>query len=285
MEAKPGWLVVKGLTAEVREEMQSLFDELSLQTVCQNARCPNIGECFGSKTATFMILGNICTRNCRFCAVGKGTPASPDPAEPVHVAEAVKKLGLKHAVITSVTRDDLADGGAGQFAEAIRRVRVLNPGTTVEVLVPDFGGSIEALETVVKAGPDILNHNVETVPGLYPHVRPEALFDRSLRLLENSKQISPGIATKSGIMLGLGETETEVLEVFKSLSAAGCDILTIGQYLRPSKKHIPVHEYIAPDRFKYYKAKALESGFKYVAAGPFVRSSYRAVEGIKLLRQ
>ncbi len=228
-----------------------------------------------------MILGNVCTRNCRFCAVEKGQPAGPDSAEPVHVSQAVKRLELKHAVITSVTRDDLEDGGAGQFAETILSIRAISPHITVEVLIPDFGGSDKALKTVVSAGPDTLNHNVETVPRLYPLVRPRALFDRSLRLLGTSKKVCPEIATKSGIMVGLGETEAEVLEVFKSLLEQGCDILTFGQYLRPSKNHLVVHEYVTPEKFEYYETKAREFGFKHVAAGPLVRSSYKAIDGMR----
>lgn len=276
--------MVKAPAPAVLEEMESLFDSLSLHTVCRNAHCPNIGQCFKAKTATFMILGNICTRGCRFCAVGKGVPAAPDKDEPARVAEAVKKLGLKHAVITSVTRDDLPDGGAGQFAGVIRRIRETNPGATVEVLIPDFKGHMEALGTVVDAGPDIINHNVETVPRLYPRVRPRASYGRSLRLLESVKRFNPAIITKSGMMVGLGETEAEVVEVFGDLLGVGCDILTIGQYLRPSKNHLPVEEYVTPQKFDHYKTTALDMGFRYVAAGPLVRSSYKAIEGIRSLR-
>ncbi len=281
MIAKPEWLVVKAPNAQVLAEMENLFKDLSLETVCQNAHCPNLGECFNAKTATLMILGNICTRRCGFCAVAKGIPFPANQDEPLQVAKAVGKLGLKHAVITSVTRDDLSDGGSGHFAQTISNIRALNPTTTIEALIPDFQGNAAALKKVIEAKPEIINHNIETVGRLYAGVRPQASYERSLKLLETIKSSSPEIFTKSGIMLGLGETGTEVIEAFRNLQQAGCDILTIGQYLCPSKQHIPVNEYIPPEKFAYYKLAAQEMGFRYVASGPFVRSSYKAHEGLE----
>ncbi len=275
-QRKPEWLRVRVSGGSKREEVEEILKRLSLHTVCEQASCPNIMECFGRRTATFMILGKVCTRNCTFCDVHKGFPDRVDADEPLHVAQAVKELNLRHVVITSVTRDDLADGGAGHYAAVINKVRELNPKVVIEVLIPDFEGSYEALATVIKARPDILNHNVETVPRLYPEVRPMAVYRRSQELLENVKKLSNDTYTKSGIMLGLGEKEQEVLEVFRDLRAAGCDFLTVGQYLAPSKDHHPVVEYVHPDVFESYKAKALDMGFKYVASAPLVRSSYQA---------
>lgn len=278
---KPEWLKVRVANGTKRAEVEEILKRLSLHTVCEQASCPNIMECFGRRTATFMILGKVCTRNCTFCDVHKGNPDMVDADEPLHVAQAVKELNLKHVVITSVTRDDLADGGAGHYAAVIRKVRELNPEVAIEVLIPDFEGSYEALAVVIKSKPDILNHNVETVPRLYPEVRPMAVYRRSLELLQNVKKMSSGIYTKSGIMMGLGENEQEVLGVFKNLRDAGCDFLTVGQYLAPSKSHHPVVEYVHPDVFEDYKAKALEMGFKYVASAPLVRSSYQADKAMK----
>lgn len=272
---KPKWLKVKIENLQQIKQTKEMLERLSLHTVCQEALCPNLVECFGRKTATFMILGKHCTRNCTFCNVTKKKPEAVDPHEPEHVAQAVMELGLKHVVITSVTRDDLADGGAGHFAAVINKVKEATPEVTIEVLIPDFQGSEEALLTVIEAKPDIINHNVETVPRLYPAVRPLAEYSRSLMLLENVKRHS-AIYTKSGIMLGLGETQEEVVEVLKDLRSVDCDLLTIGQYLAPSAKHHPVVEYIEPDQFDEYKRIADDLGFKYVISKPLARSSYHA---------
>lgn len=280
-QRKPDWLRVRVSGGSKREEVEEILKRLSLHTVCEQASCPNIMECFGRRTATFMILGKVCTRNCTFCDVHKGHPDVVDADEPLHVAQAVKELNLRHVVITSVTRDDLADGGAGHYAAVIGKVRELNPEVVIEVLIPDFKGSYEALGTVIDARPDILNHNVETVPRLYPEVRPMAVYRRSLELLQNVKKLNKDTYTKSGIMLGLGENEQEVLEVFRDLRAAGCDFLTVGQYLAPSKDHHEVVEYVHPDVFESYRVKALDMGFKYVASAPLVRSSYQADKAMK----
>jgi len=260
------------------EATRRLLEELKLNTVCQSALCPNLGECFSRRTATFMILGNTCTRNCRFCAVQSGQPQPPDPDEPRRVALAAARLGLKHVVVTSVTRDDLPDGGAGQFAATIKSIREYLPGAVIEVLTPDFQGKKEALVKVLEAGPHIFNHNIETVPRLYPEVRPGANYQRSLEILKQVKEMAPGIYTKSGLMVGLGETKEEVEQVMADLRKVNCDILTIGQYLRPSPQHLEVKEYVRPEVFDYYGARGREMGFLYVAAAPFVRSSYNAAE-------
>jgi len=275
--ALPVWLKKRAPKQKVLEEMQKLFRSLSLHTVCEEARCPNIGECFARKTATFMILGDRCTRNCRFCAVEKGRPLPLDPEEPKNVAEAVRKLGLRYVVVTSVTRDDLEDGGAGQFARTIREIRRVNgEEVKVEVLIPDFGGSLASLKMVMEAEPDVLNHNLETVCRLYPRVRPLANYERSLKLLEQAKKINPSVYTKSGLMVGLGESFEEVVETMRDLREAGCDILTIGQYLRPSPEHLRVEEYIRPEKFQQYERIGRSLGFLEVVSGPFVRSSYHA---------
>ncbi len=266
------WLRVKAPVGEKVERLASLLEELNLHTVCQEALCPNIAECWGRGTATFMILGDICTRNCRFCSVKSGRPSPPSPEEPERVAEAARRLGLSHVVITSVTRDDLPDGGASHFAETIKAIRACLPEAVVEVLIPDFGGSLKSLEKVLEAGPDILNHNVETVPRLYPQVRPRADYRRSLGILAMAARA--GFTTKSGLMLGLGETRAEVLEVMADLRRAGCEILTIGQYLQPTSRQIPVAEYIHPLEFEWYRLVGKEMGFRTVASGPLVRSSY-----------
>ena len=250
-----------------------------LHTVCEEARCPNIGKCFKSGTATFLILGNICTRNCRFCAINSGVPLPPDPDEPERVAITAEALGLEYVVITSVTRDDLPDGGASVFMETILKVRERIPDAGVEVLIPDFMGDMNALDKVLGAKPDVLNHNVETVPSLYRSIRPLADYERSLRVLEYAKK--RGFITKSGIMVGLGESEREVEDVMKDLVSTGCDILTIGQYLRPSLKHTPVVEYIPPEKFAKYREMGLSLGIRYVVSGPLVRSSYMAKEAFK----
>lgn len=278
---KPEWLKVKVRNNPNLTDVTNTLKRLSLHTVCDEANCPNKMECFSKKTATFMILGSRCTRNCTFCNVESNTPSPVDPLEPEHVAEAVKEMGLKHVVITSVTRDDLADGGSHHFADTIRSIRALKNSTTIEVLIPDFKGMQEQLEVVIRANPDIINHNVETVPRLYPEVRPQAIYDRSLELLKRIKNSGTGsrgnhIFSKSGLMLGLGETEPEVLKVLEDLRESGCDIVTIGQYLAPSVKHHPVVEYIHPERFEFYREKALEMGFLNAASAPLVRSSYLA---------
>ncbi|MCG0278176.1 MAG: lipoyl synthase [Thermanaeromonas sp.] len=260
------------------EATRRLLEELKLNTVCQSALCPNLAECFARRTATFMILGDTCTRNCRFCAVQSGRPQPPDPDEPRRVALAAAKLGLKHVVITSVTRDDLPDGGAGQFAATIKSIREHLPGAVIEVLTPDFQGRGEALAKVLEAGPHIFNHNIETVPRLYPEVRPGASYQRSLEVLKQVKEMAPGTYTKSGLMVGLGETTEEVEQVMNDLRKVNCDILTIGQYLRPSPQHLEVKEYIRPEVFDYYATRGRKMGFLYVAAAPFVRSSYNAAE-------
>ncbi len=281
---KPDWLKVRVNTQDI-QEMGKLLDSLSLHTVCENAACPNIGECFKNKTATFMILGRNCTRNCRFCQVSKNSVLSPDEEEPANVAKAAKQLNLKHVVVTSVTRDDLRDGGAGYFARTIRELRQELPHSSVEVLIPDFQGDFNALKTVLNEKPDILNHNVETVPGLYHKVRPMAVYMRSLELLKRVKEIDSSIYTKTGIMVGLGETKAQVVEVMEDLIGVGCDILTVGQYLQPSGEHLPVHEYVTPEQFEEYRRLALEKGFKFVASGPLVRSSYHAAEGMDFIRE
>lgn len=273
---KPEWLKVKVDLGTNLRQVKALTNTLSLNTVCQEANCPNRMECYNRRTATFMILGSICTRNCRFCNVTPGTPQCVDPEEPKHLAEAVKELGLKHAVVTSVTRDDLPDGGASHFAKVIKEIRKLTPNTTVEVLIPDLKGNWEALKIIVDAKPEILNHNVETVPSLYKTVRPQAIYNRSLELLEKVKEIDNKILTKSGFMLGLGETEEQIIDLLKDLRNIDCDIVTIGQYLRPSKEHLEVIEYVHPDTFDRYRDIGMDMGFKYIASSPLVRSSYNA---------
>jgi len=279
---KPDWLKVR-VSSEELEKMQVFLSNMSLNTVCQSADCPNIGECFAKRTATFMIMGNICTRGCRFCAVDKGHPLPLDEDEPRRVAEAARKLGLRHAVVTCVTRDDIPDGGAQHFAKTINELRKI-PGLTVEVLVSDFMGNEESIKTVVMARPDVINHNIETVPRLYSMVRPRADYQRSLNLLKRVKELDDNILTKSGIMVGLGELEDEVIEVMQDLRDIDCDMMTIGQYLRPSGKHIEVAEYITPEQFKRYREIGYQMGFKYIASGPLVRSSYHAGEGIEKIR-
>ncbi|AGL03434.1 lipoate-protein ligase B/lipoate synthase [Desulfoscipio gibsoniae DSM 7213] len=273
---RPGWLTVATPGPGVLEGMTGLFERCGLHTVCEGACCPNAAECFALGTATFMILGDTCTRNCRFCSVSKGTPGTPDPGEPLAVAEAVRELGLRHAVITSVTRDDLSDGGACHFANMIRAVHRLNPHTTVEVLVPDFKGSEEALAEVLAARPEVLGHNLETVPRLYKQVRPGADYRRSLELLARAREIAPGVVTKSGLMLGLGEEFGEVLAVLDDLREVGCAYITIGQYLQPSTDQLPVHGFIPPGIFAHYREECLRRGFKRAECGPLVRSSYHA---------
>ena len=251
---------------------------MGLHTVCQSARCPNLGECFARGTATFLLLGDVCTRDCRFCAVAHGRPAPPDGDEPARLARAASMLGLRHVVLTSVTRDDLPDGGAGHFSAAIAALRAALPGATVEVLVPDFQGSAAALELLLRARPDVLNHNVETVPRLYPEVRPQADYRRSLNLLVRAGRAAPGLLTKSGLMVGLGERREEVLDVLRDLQAAGVGAVTIGQYLQPTRGHLSVQEYLAPEAFADYARAAREIGLGHVLSGPLVRSSYHAAD-------
>lgn len=277
-QAKPSWLRAKAPVGENFHNLKKLARGLGLHTVCESAQCPNIGECWNHRTATFMLLGDICTRRCGFCAVPKGKPDAIDWEEPRRVAEAVATLGLKHAVVTSVNRDDDNIGGARVFAETIREIRKVTPDCRVEVLIPDFQGLDEALQIVLDARPDVLNHNTETVPRLYRVVRSGARYERTLRLLENAKKFSPKMITKSGVMVGLGETMEELVEVFRDLGSRGVDILTVGQYLRPSRDHLPIARFYTPDEFQYLKAEALRCGFRHVESGPLVRSSYHAHE-------
>jgi len=273
---KPRWLRRRLPTGPEYERIRHLIKDQCLATVCQEAMCPNQFECFGRGTATFMILGDRCSRNCRFCAVGHGPEAPPDPDEPARVAAAVHTMELGYCVITSVTRDDLADGGASHFAATVRAIRKENPQILIEVLIPDFQGDSQALATVLAAAPDVLNHNLETVQRLYPIVRPEADYRRSLELLKRSKAIAPGTVTKCGIMVGLGETAKELTGLFYDLRQTGCDILTIGQYLQPSRRHLEVVRFLPPEEFAILEQQALTLGFGAVAAAPFVRSSYQA---------
>lgn len=275
---RPPWLKVRFPAGPNYGRLQELMRSKALHTVCEEARCPNIGDCWSRGTATFMILGDTCTRSCGFCAVKTGRPGMLDTGEPLRVALAVQQMRLRHAVITSVNRDELPDGGAGIFAETIRQVRRLSPGTTIEVLIPDFKGDEAALRTVVKAKPEILNHNTETVPRLYRRVRPQAEYARSLELLARAKGMDPEGLTKSGLMVGLGERREELLAVFADLAAQGVDILTVGQYLRPTPAHLPVERYWHPDEFAELREAALAMGFRHVEAGPLVRSSYHAEE-------
>ncbi|MBI2876100.1 MAG: lipoyl synthase [Candidatus Tectomicrobia bacterium] len=273
---KPPWLRVRAPGGANYIRLKGLLRDLHLHTVCEEARCPNIGECFEERTATFLILGGICTRACGFCAVTSGEPEGIDLQEPERVAQAVSRLGLRHAVVTSVTRDDLEDGGARLFAQTIQRIRAVHPGCRVEVLIPDFQGSEEALGQVLEARPEILNHNLETVPRLYPRVRPQAQYDRSRQLLDRAKRHETGSITKSGLMLGLGETWEEVLAVMADLREVGCQILTLGQYLRPSPAHLPIARYYRPEEFAELSRQGEALGFDRVEASPLVRSSYHA---------
>jgi len=272
--SRPDWLKIKIPAGEEFARLKNLMSEQRLHTVCEEARCPNMAECWNAGTATFMILGDVCTRSCGFCNVKTGRPVGLDLEEPYRVADAIRIMGVKHAVITSVNRDELADGGAEVFAETIRQTRIVNPNITIEVLIPDFQGVKWALDIVLHEKPDILNHNTETVPRLYRRVRPQAKYERSLLVIKWAKEA--GMLTKSGLMLGLGETVDEVLQVMEDLRANGCDILTLGQYLQPTKEHLPVERFVHPDEFKILKLRGLEMGFKHVESGPLVRSSYHA---------
>ena len=278
---KPPWIKVKGPSEKCLSDMKEMLDSLNLHTVCESATCPNVGTCFSEGTATFMILGDFCTRNCGFCSVKHGTPLPVDPEEPLHIAQASKKLNLKHVVVTSVTRDDLPDGGAKQFADTIRHINQHLPDASTDVLIPDLKGSKENLKIVVEAKPDILAHNLETVPRLYKTARQQANYHISLKILEWTKEIDSTIHTKSGLMLGLGETREEVLKTMGTLRRVKCDFLTIGQYLRPTSENIEVVEYIHPDVFDQYKEDGEKMGFRYVASAPFVRSSFHAEEALK----
>jgi lipoic acid synthetase len=277
-EPKPEWLKVRAPGSENYLRLKGIMRDLRLNTVCEDAHCPNIGECWHHGTATFMILGDICTRACAYCAVAHGKPNELDLAEPGRVAEAVERMGLQYAVITSVDRDDLADGGASIFADTIRQTRARVPGCRIEVLIPDFQGLESSLHRVLDAGPDVLNHNIETVPRLYRMARSGGKYPRSLELLDRSRHYAPTIATKTGIMVGLGEERDEILPVFDDLRRVGVSILTIGQYLRPSPKHAPMARYYHPDEFADLKREALARGFVHVESGPLVRSSYHAHE-------
>ncbi|MEJ5364354.1 MAG: lipoyl synthase [Desulfosoma sp.] len=277
-DQKPAWLRKRLATTGPYKEVRALLHHAGVHTVCQEARCPNHWECFSQKTATFLILGDQCTRRCGFCAVGHGRPAPQDPDEPDRIARAVCALGLRYVVVTSVTRDDLPDGGASVFAQTIQAVRMAAPGAQVEVLIPDFRGRASSLETVLRAGPDVLNHNVETVPRLYDRVRPGADYRRSLALLRSAFEGAPQIPVKSGIMLGLGETDDEIWQTLEDLRASGCTMLTLGQYLRPAAHLLPVVRYVPPEEFHAWREKALALGFRSVASGPWVRSSYHARE-------
>jgi lipoic acid synthetase len=281
MEKKPEWLRKKFIMNPNVAVVEGVLGELGLNTVCREALCPNCRECFTAGTATFIMMGTNCTRNCSFCNVRNGPPQPLDPNEPSRVALAVAELGLRYAVITSVTRDDLPDGGAAHFAEVIRAVGDASPQTAVEVLIPDFQGDEAALSVVAAANPAVISHNIETVAPLYPEVRPQADYRRSLKLLENIKRANPRVRSKSGVMLGLGETRGQLLELFDDLRDAGCELLTIGQYLAPSGNHHPVVEYVHPDMFNEYGEIAQRKGFSCVASAPFVRSSYRAGEALR----
>jgi lipoic acid synthetase len=277
---RPDWLKVRFPQGRDYNELKGLMRSLNLHTICEEALCPNIGECWTNRTATFLILGDVCTRNCGFCAVTTGRPNGLDREEPERLARAVQQIGLRHIVITSVTRDDLADGGADIYAETIQRLRAYSPSCTVEVLIPDFQGNWDALRIVMAANPDILNHNLETVPRLYRRVRPKAIYSQSLELLRRARQHAPTALTKSGLMVGLGETRAELSQAFRDLRASDVDILTIGQYLRPTPAHLPIERYVPPAEFADYKREALALGYRHVESGPLVRSSYHAHEQV-----
>jgi lipoyl synthase len=271
---RPDWLRVKLPYGESFRQVRHIIDDHSLHTVCESARCPNMGECWGEGTATFMILGNVCTRACAFCAVATGRPTELDEEEPLRVARAVQLMGIKHAVITSVNRDELKDGGASIWAATIREIKNLTPDVTMETLIPDFKSKWDALALVTNEKPNVISHNMETVQRLYKKVRPQAKYERSLEQIQRTKDA--GIRTKSGIMVGLGETMDEVYQIMDDLAAHGCDVMTLGQYLQPTKMHLPVIEFIHPDVFEHYRERGLQAGLKYVESGPLVRSSYHS---------
>lgn len=280
---RPSWIRVRAPSGETFEWLQNLMRQKTLHTVCEEAGCPNMGECWGSGTATFLMMGDVCTRTCGFCDIKHGRPQVLDFSEPERVAQAVKAMNLKHAVITSVNRDDRRDGGAPIFAMVIRRIREIHPGCSIEVLIPDFKGSAEALRIVIDARPEILNHNVETVPRLFKLVQPQDRYEWAQATLTHAKQMDPDVLTKSGIMVGLGETMDEVKEVMRDLRSWGVEILTIGQYLQPSRQHLPIARYYHPDEFAELKAYGLDIGFRWVESGPLVRSSYHAAEQVRAL--
>jgi lipoic acid synthetase len=280
---RPSWIRVRAPSGETYERLQTLMRQKSLHTVCEEAGCPNMGECWGAGTATFLMMGDICTRSCGFCDIKRGRPAALDFLEPERVAQAVKAMNLKHAVITSVNRDDRHDGGAPIFAMLIQRIRAIHPGCSIEVLIPDFKGSPEALRLVVEARPEILNHNVETVPRLFKMVQPQDRYEWARATLTNAKRIDPEVLTKSGIMVGLGETNDEVKEVMRDLRSWGVQILTIGQYLQPSRQHLPIIRYYTLEEFADLKDYGLSIGFEWVESGPLVRSSYHAAEQVRAL--
>jgi lipoyl synthase len=277
---RPPWLKVRAPSGPNYSELRELMSELGLHTVCQEAHCPNMGECWNYRTATFLLLGDICTRGCRYCAIGKGKPKPLDEQEPERIARAVAQLGLRHAVLTSVNRDDLPDGGAHIFAESIQKIREYLPECKVEVLIPDFDGNWQALALVLQARPDVLNHNIETVPRLFPRFRPKATFQQSLELLQRARQQLPEVVTKSGLMVGAGESNDEVLLVMDALRSHDVDVMTIGQYLPPDQSYWPLDRYVTPDEFALFKQEGLARGFKHVESGPLVRSSYHAHEHV-----
>ena len=280
---RPDWIKVRAPSGETYEWLQDLMRSKELHTVCEEAMCPNLGECWGAGTATFLMLGDVCTRTCGFCDIKRGQPSPLDWLEPERIAQAVKAMDLKHAVITSVNRDDRHDGGAPIFAMVINRIRQLHPGCSIEVLIPDFKGSLEALQIVMKARPEILNHNVETVPRLFKKVQPQDRFEWAAEILSHAKQLDPDVLTKSGIMVGLGETLDEVKEVMRDQRSWGVDILTLGQYLQPSKKHLPIERYYKMEEFQELRDYGREIGFRWVESGPLVRSSYHAAEQVRAL--
>ena len=277
----PSFLVKPTSKSRNIRRLRERLSDPALHTVCEEARCPNIGECYSNATCTFLILGDTCTRNCAFCGIVSGRPLPPDPSEPERIAEAVKKLNLNYVVITSVARDDLPDGGARQFAEVVRNLRLNVAVSRIEVLIPDFQGKKTSLQTVLEAGPDVLNHNIETMPRLYSKIRPQADYRRSLELLRRAKEFRPAVYTKSGFMVGLGETREEIEAVLRDLRSVNCDIVTIGQYLPPSREHPKPERYVAPEEFTAFKAYGSGLGFLKVSSGPFVRSSYQAEQAIK----
>jgi lipoic acid synthetase len=281
---RPEWLKVRFPQGDNYNELKGLMRGLNLHTICEEALCPNIGECWNNRTATFLILGDICTRNCGFCAVTTGRPTGLDLEEPERLARAVQRIGLKHIVITSVTRDDLADGGAAIYAETILRLRAYSPDCGIEVLIPDFRGTWEALRVVMEARPDILNHNIETVPRLYRRVRPKADYRQSLELLRRARDLAPNVVTKSGLMVGLGETRDELSQTFRDLRTSRVEVLTVGQYLRPTMQHLPIERYVTPEEFAEIKQEALALGYRHVESGPLVRSSYHAHEQVDKTR-
>jgi lipoyl synthase len=283
---KPDWLRVKAPGRERIGNVKDILRDLSLNTVCEEASCPNIGECFSAGTATFLIMGPACTRACPYCDIDfEKKPKPLDPTEPTRLAQAVRRMKLNHVVITSVNRDDLSDGGASQFVECIDAVRTVSPNTTIEVLIPDLCGNWNALELILQAAPEVLNHNTETVPRLYRRVRPQGNYDRTLELLQRTRQLSPGTYTKSGIMVGLGETDAEIRQVMQDLRTVDCDILTIGQYLQPSQKHLQVNEFINPEQFAAWKVFGEEIGFLQIVSSPLTRSSYHAEQVRELMER